>query len=49
MQGGQSAPSDDTSGDRLDSPITFMKVFGREKRFLVAGDEDGTVRIWDER
>jgi len=26
-----------------------MKVIGGEKRFLVAGDEDGAVRIWDEK
>ena len=49
MKGSPSSTGDDTSIDRLDSPITCMKVVGREKRFLVAGDEDGAVRIWDEK
>jgi hypothetical protein len=44
-----SSDDDDVSVDRLDSPVTCMKVIGREKRFLVAGDEDGAVRIWDEK
>jgi len=26
-----------------------MKVIGLDKRYLVAGDEDGAVRIWDEK
>ena len=49
MKGSPSSTGDDTSMDRLDSPIACMKVVGREKRFLVAGDEDGAVRIWDEK
>ncbi len=37
----------DISADRLDSPVTCMKVVtaGRD-RYLVAGDDDGVVRIW---
>jgi hypothetical protein len=49
MKGSPFSSGDDTSMDRLDSPITSMKVIGGEKRFLVAGDEDGAVRIWDEK
>lgn len=49
MKDKTSTPSDDISGDRLDSSVTCMKVVGLEKRYLVAGDEDGVVRIWDEK
>jgi hypothetical protein len=49
MKGRPSPSGDDMSMDRLDSPMTCMKVIGGEKRFLVAGDEDGAVRIWDEK
>lgn len=41
--------SEDISIDRSDSPVSCMKIVGREKRFLVAGDEDGAIRVWDER
>jgi hypothetical protein len=37
------------SMDRLDAPVTCMRVAGSNKRYLVAGDEDGAVRIWNEK
>jgi hypothetical protein len=36
------------STDRLDSPVTCMRMVEIDKRYLIAGDEDGAVRIWDE-
>ncbi|KAK8849511.1 hypothetical protein IAR55_004845 [Kwoniella newhampshirensis] len=47
----KTAMSDDTpTVDRLDSPVTCMRIVdgpaGSRKRFVVAGDEDGVVRIW---
>jgi WD40 repeat protein len=36
------------SVDHLDSPVTVLKVMQRgNTHFVVVGDEDGTIRIWD--
>lgn len=35
--------------DRLDSSVTCMLIVELDKRYLIAGDKDGTVRVWDER
>lgn len=35
--------------DRLESPVTCMRLIQAQRRYLVAGDEDGVVRIWDDR
>ncbi|WWD20135.1 hypothetical protein CI109_104611 [Kwoniella shandongensis] len=44
------SPDDAPTVDRLDSPVTCSKIVngpkGSRDRFLVAGDEDGVVRIW---
>jgi hypothetical protein len=33
--------------DRLDSPVTSMRVIEcAERQYLAAGDEDGVIRIW---
>jgi hypothetical protein len=37
------------STDRLDAPVTCMRTLGSKMRYLVAGDDDGAVRIWDEK
>lgn len=49
MKGPSSTSNDELAVDRLESLVTCMKIVGREKRFLVAGDEDGAVRIWDDK
>lgn len=45
----QDTPSQTTvlDSDRLDSPVTVLKlVDSGQGELLVAGDEDGVVRIW---
>lgn len=43
------ASADEVSADRLDAPVTCMTIVGRQVRYLVAGDDDGAIRIWDEK
>lgn len=35
--------------DRLASPVTCMRLIHAQQPYLVAGDEDGAVRIWNDR
>lgn len=45
---GESASDAGPHSDRMDSPVTVLKVVrrGPGEDLLVAGDEDGIVRIW---
>jgi len=45
---GEAALDAGPAADRLESPVTVMKVIqrGSGDELLVAGDEDGAVRIW---
>jgi hypothetical protein len=42
---GRTIPSQGPDVDRLDSPVTCFKLVA-DKEYLVAGDEDGILRIW---
>lgn len=44
---GKSSAEETLSSDRLDARVTCMKIIRNETPYLVAGDEDGVVRIWD--
>lgn len=44
-----SRENQETVIDHLPSAVTCMRTVALEKRrYLVAGDEDGSVRVWDD-
>ncbi|KAI9633004.1 uncharacterized protein MKK02DRAFT_40384 [Dioszegia hungarica] len=47
LDGKSTAGTDSLSADRLDSRITCLKLIQSDPPYLVAGDEDGAIRIWD--
>lgn len=45
---GSSTPDEAVlSSDRLEARVSCMKIVKNSRDYLVAGDEDGVVRIWD--
>lgn len=49
LRGEVVTPNDCPEGDRLESPVTCMRVVRANigPSYLAAGDADGCVRIWD--
>jgi hypothetical protein len=49
LAGATASEESAVESDRLDSPVTCMRIVQLDKRYLIAGDEDGAVRVWNER
>ncbi|ORY34903.1 hypothetical protein BCR39DRAFT_515490 [Naematelia encephala] len=47
LQGKTGSSDDAMSSDRLDSAVTCVRLVQGDQRYLLAGDEDGSVRIWN--
>lgn len=50
LRGDPPDTSDQVDCDRLESPVTSMRIIrmgSADAAYLVAGDEDGCVRIWN--